>query len=123
MSSYHTAKYPTPISTLDTNPSERRVYVVITSVASHIAQGGLVQVAHSIAELVVNRMAEHIHNVHPGPEKSNLQAFAVHPGTVLTPPSELHNTQKGDVWNKSKPTFLLFVSTSDPSMEYLANWR
>jgi hypothetical protein len=28
-----------------------------------------------------------------------LLAFAVHPGAVLTPQTELHSTQKGDAWD------------------------
>lgn len=96
LGSYYVAKYFTSLLTATTNPSTARTFVVITSLASHLSASPFVPTAYNIAKIANNRMAEHMANDH-GAE--GLLAYAVHPGAVLTPQTELHSTNKGDAWD------------------------
>lgn len=99
LGSYYVAKYFTPILISKSNHSKIRAYIVITSMAAHLAESGFVPVAYNMSKLANIRMAEHMHNDHA---QSGLQAYAVHPGAVLTPQTELHSTEKGDAWDSCK---------------------
>jgi NAD(P)-dependent dehydrogenase (short-subunit alcohol dehydrogenase family) len=96
MGSYNIAKYFTPVLLSSTNTSQVRAYIVITSLASHLTESHFTPVAYNVSKVGVNRMVEHMQNDHG---KQGLQAFAVHPGAVLTPQTELHSTTKGDAWD------------------------
>jgi NAD(P)-dependent dehydrogenase (short-subunit alcohol dehydrogenase family) len=101
MGSYNIAKYFTPVLLSSTNTSQVRAYIVITSLASHLTESHFTPVAYNVSKVAVNRMVEHMQNDHG---KQGLQAFAVHPGAVLTPQTELHSTTKGDAWDACKFT-------------------
>jgi len=97
MGTYYTAKYLTPL--LTSSPSKIKAFIVITSTACHCVSSSIIPVAYAVSKLAVNRLVEHIALDHG---KEGVQAFAVHPGEVLTPQTERHSTQKGDVWDSSK---------------------
>ncbi|KAF2435089.1 NAD(P)-binding protein [Tothia fuscella] len=90
------AKYFIPL--LEATRDGPQAYVVITSMASQLPHSQFTTMAYNLSKIAVNRMAEHIHNDHN--EKDGIQAFAVHPGAVLTPQTELHSTEKGDAWEQ-----------------------
>jgi NAD(P)-dependent dehydrogenase (short-subunit alcohol dehydrogenase family) len=96
LGSYYVAKYFTPLLIAPHNPSTARTYIVITSMASHVAESAFVPVAYNMAKIANNRMAEHMATDH---KADGLLAYAVHPGAVLTPQTELHSTQAGDAWD------------------------
>jgi len=94
MGSYRVAKYFVPqlIGTKD-GP---QAYICITSLASQTSSSDLCPAAYNLSKIGNNRMVQHIHNDH---KKEGVQAFAVHPGAVLTPQTELHHTtQLGSSW-------------------------
>ncbi len=96
LGSYYVAKYFTPGLVSGSNPSAIRAYGVITSTAAPCYDSKFVPTAYNISKLANVRMAEYMHNDH---ERSGLQAFAVHPGAVLTPQTERHSTREGDGWD------------------------
>ncbi|OAP65259.1 hypothetical protein AYL99_01231 [Fonsecaea erecta] len=96
LGSYYVAKYFTPVLIAPENPSIVKSYVVITSLASQMAESSFVPVAYNLAKLANNRMVEHMATDHKG---DGLLAFAVHPGAVVTPQTERHSTQPGDAWD------------------------
>ena len=106
MGSYYVAKYFTPILTAEANKSLVRAYVVITSIAAHLTQSNFVPTAYNLTKIGVVRMVEHMHNDHSkgldGGGGRGLVAYAVHPGAVVTPQTQLHSTQKGDAWEQRK---------------------
>jgi NAD(P)-dependent dehydrogenase (short-subunit alcohol dehydrogenase family) len=75
-----------------------QAFVIITSLASQLSDGKLVPTAYNISKLALNRLAESLHNEYY--EQYGVTAFAVHPGAVLTPQTELHSNQKGDQWDQ-----------------------
>lgn len=93
-----TAKYFIPL--LADAKGGPQAFVIITSAASHMEHSQFTTLAYNLSKIALNRMAESIRNDY-GSE--GIQAFAVHPGAVLTPQTELHSTQEGDVWAQSKP--------------------
>lgn len=98
MGSYYVAKHFVP--QLERTKDGLQTFVVITSIASHIDSSEATPVAYNLSKIAMNRMAHHIANDHGG---QGVQAYAVHPGAVLTPQTELHHTtQLGEVWNQSK---------------------
>ncbi|KAL8243722.1 hypothetical protein R6Q59_009980 [Mikania micrantha] len=75
-----------------------QAFVAITSVATHCVDSSVAPTAYNVSKLAISRMVEHIHNDHF--EKEGVQAFAVHPGAVLTPQTEKHSTtQRGEWWD------------------------
>ena len=63
--------------------------------------------AYNLSKMGMNRMVEHISVDH---RDEGIQAFAVHPGAVLTPQTEMHHTtQMGEGWTECE-SFLLFSS-------------
>ncbi|KJX92149.1 nad-p-binding protein [Zymoseptoria brevis] len=95
LGSYRVAKHFVPL--LQATPAGIQAYVVITSLASQVKDSEMTPIAYNLSKLAVNRMAEQIHADHF--ERDGVTAFAVHPGTVLTPQTERHaSTQKGSMW-------------------------
>jgi NAD(P)-dependent dehydrogenase (short-subunit alcohol dehydrogenase family) len=97
-----TAKYFIPI--LAESKDGPQAFVIITSAASHMEHSQFTSLAYNLSKIALNRMAESIHYDY---RTDGIQAFAVHPGAVLTPQTELHSTQEGDVWAQSKPIFAI----------------
>lgn len=105
LGSYYVAKYFTPLLIAPENPSKVRTYIVVTSLAGHLTDSSFIPVAYNMAKLANNRMAEHMATDY---QADGLLAYAVHPGAVLTPQTELHSTQKGDLWDS--------LMTEDPDL-------
>lgn len=99
--SYRIAKHFLPL--LARSHQGPQSFVVITSMASHCADSTLTPIAYNLSKIANNRMAESIHGDHF--DKDGVVAFAVHPGGVVTPQTELHNkTQRGVDWDKRELT-------------------
>jgi NAD(P)-dependent dehydrogenase (short-subunit alcohol dehydrogenase family) len=99
MGSYRVAKHFVPL--LQASPGGIQAYVVITSLAGQVKNSVMTPIAYNLSKLCNNRMAEQIHADHF--EKDGVMAFAVHPGTVLTPQTEAHHTtQRGSMWTDSE---------------------
>ena len=88
-----TAKYFVPL--LIESKDGPQIFVAITSAASHWPNSQDVPLAYNLSKIAMNRMVESIHEDHG---KDGILTFAIHPGGVLTPLTELHSTQKGDFW-------------------------
>ncbi|KAI5364653.1 Putative short-chain dehydrogenase/reductase SDR, NAD(P)-binding domain superfamily [Septoria linicola] len=74
-----------------------QAFVVITSIASHMNKSEMTPIAYNLSKICMNRLAEHIHADHF--EKDGIQAFAVHPGAVMTEQTKRHHeTQLGQMW-------------------------
>ena len=73
-----------------------RAFISITSLASHSPSSAMTPVAYNASKIALNRFVEHLSNDHL--EKDGIQAFAMHPGAVVTPQTQQHSTQKGDFW-------------------------
>jgi NAD(P)-dependent dehydrogenase (short-subunit alcohol dehydrogenase family) len=101
LGSQKVAKYFVPLLKATTDGPQ--VYVVITSAASMFPSSQFTTLAYNLSKLASNRLAEHIHNDH---NKEGIQAFAIHPGAVLTPQTELHSTEKGDAWEQGETRHL-----------------
>jgi NAD(P)-dependent dehydrogenase (short-subunit alcohol dehydrogenase family) len=91
-----TAKYFLPL--LSKTKDGPGAFVVITSAASHFGHSQMTTMAYNLSKVALNKMAEMIHNDHG---KEGILAYSVHPGTVLTPQTQLHSTEKGDMWEQS----------------------
>jgi NAD(P)-dependent dehydrogenase (short-subunit alcohol dehydrogenase family) len=65
--------------------------IASTSLAAHSVDSSLCPVSYNVSKCGVNRLVEHIANDHSG-----IQAFALHPGAVLTPQTQGH---KGAMWD------------------------
>lgn len=93
--SYKVAKHFTPllIATKDGPQS----FVAITSLASHSTSSAYTPIAYNVTKLALNRLVEAIHVDHH--ERDGINAFALHPGAVVTPQTEGHT---GDIWGQSK---------------------
>ena len=74
-----------------------KAFIAMTSLASHSLNSAMTPAAYNISKIGLNRLAEHLSNDHL--EKDGVQAFAMHPGAVLTPQTQKHSTQKGDFWD------------------------
>lgn len=99
MGSYRVAKYFVPL--LIDAKSGPQAYICITSTAAHLNDSQLCPAAYNLSKIGNDRMVEHLHHDHHA--KDGLQAFAVHPGAVLTPQTERHHeTQRGSLWTDSK---------------------
>jgi NAD(P)-dependent dehydrogenase (short-subunit alcohol dehydrogenase family) len=96
--SRRTAKYLVPL--LKETSDGARTFIVVTSMASHSTDSLLVSEAYTISKIANNRMAELMHNDHY--EKDGILSYAVHPGAVVTPQTQGHSNDKGDVWEQSK---------------------
>ena len=96
--SRRTAKFFVPL--LAETEDGAKAFVVITSMAAHSTDSQLVSEAYILSKIANNRMAELIHNDHY--EKDGVLAYAVHPGAVVTPQTQGHSNDKGDVWEQSK---------------------
>lgn len=96
---YYTAKYFVPMLVNKENPSTVRAYIGITSAASQFANSTFTSVAYNVSKIALNRMVEHMATDHA---KEGLLAFAVHPGEVVTPQTQGHSTEQGDVWEQRK---------------------
>lgn len=59
-----------------------QAFVAITSIAAHMRDSAVTPFAYNLSKLGMNRMVEHIAADH---REEGIQAFAVHPGAVLTP--------------------------------------
>lgn len=80
-----------------------QAFVVITSLAAHAIDSSITPVAYNISKTANNRMVENMHNDHHS--KDGLQAFAVHPGAVLTPQTAKHKaTQRKEWWEQGRPS-------------------
>ncbi|KAK1073202.1 hypothetical protein LTR74_001911 [Friedmanniomyces endolithicus] len=96
MGSYRVAKHFVPqlVETTD----GLQAFVCITSLAALTSSSDLTPIAYNLSKIGNNRMVQHIHNDH---KKDGVQAFAVHPGAVLTPQTEMHHTtQLGVGWTE-----------------------
>lgn len=103
LGSYYTAKFFTPLLLNRKSPKAGvepvRAYIVITSLAGHSRNSTYTPVAYNVSKLANNRMVEIMDSDH---SKQGLQAFAVHPGEVVTPQTLKHSTSKGDMWDTCK---------------------
>lgn len=73
-----------------------RAFVAITSIAAHMRDSAVTPFAYNLSKMGMNRLVEHIAVDHGA---QGIQAFAVHPGAVLTPQTERHHeTQMGGRW-------------------------
>ncbi|TKA36683.1 hypothetical protein B0A54_11926 [Friedmanniomyces endolithicus] len=94
MGSYRVAKHFVP-QLVETKDGPQ-AFVCITSLAALTSSSDLTPIAYNLSKIGNNRMVQHIHNDH---KKDGVQAFAVHPGAVLTPQTEMHHTtQLGVGW-------------------------
>jgi NAD(P)-dependent dehydrogenase (short-subunit alcohol dehydrogenase family) len=75
-----------------------RTFIVITSVAAHFTHSELTPIAYNISKQAVCDLVEHMENDHG---KDGLISYAVHPGAVLTPQTEHHSLEKGDIWEQA----------------------
>lgn len=75
-----------------------QAFIIISSLAGHSTNSAFTPTAYNISKIAVNHLAEHIHNDHH--DKEGIQAFALHPGAVVTPQTALHSTEKGDDWEQ-----------------------
>lgn len=75
-----------------------RAFIGMTSLASHSIASSMTPAAYNTSKIALNRLCEHLSMDHL--EKDGVQAFAMHPGAVLTPQTQHHSTQKGDFWEK-----------------------
>ncbi|KAF2103945.1 NAD(P)-binding protein [Rhizodiscina lignyota] len=94
--SWRVARYFVPL--LRDTEDGAKTFIVISSAAAHCEDSKLTPIAYNLSKIATNRMAEHIHNDHYA--KDGILAYAVHPGAVVTPQTELHSTQKGDLWER-----------------------
>lgn len=91
---YSVAKHFLPH--LAATPDGPQAFIAITSVGAHMRDSAVMPFAYNLSKLGMNRMVEHIAVDHKG---QGVQAFAVHPGAVLTPQTERHHeTQMGETW-------------------------
>ncbi|TKA82740.1 hypothetical protein B0A55_01086 [Friedmanniomyces simplex] len=96
MGSYRVAKYFVP--QLAETKDGPQAYICITSLAAHTSSSDLTPIAYNLNKIGNNRMVQHIHHDH---KREGVQAFAVHPGAVLTPQTEMHHTtQLGSSWTE-----------------------
>jgi NAD(P)-dependent dehydrogenase (short-subunit alcohol dehydrogenase family) len=96
--SRRTAKYFVPL--LKQTNDGAKTFIVITSMAAHSTDSSLVSQAYVLSKIANNRMAEMMHEDHY--EKDGIISYAVHPGAVVTPQTQGHSNEKGDVWTQSK---------------------
>lgn len=80
----------------DTPLPSPRAFVSMTSLASQLPSSAMTPAAYNTSKIALNRFAEHLSNDHL--ERDGIQAFAMHPGAVVTPQTQHHSTQKGDFW-------------------------
>ena len=80
----------------DTPLPSPRAFVSMTSLASHSPSSAMTPAAYNTSKIALNRFVEHLSNDHL--EKDGIQAFAMHPGAVLTPQTQHHSTTRGDFW-------------------------
>ncbi|KAK3683246.1 hypothetical protein LTR37_020421 [Vermiconidia calcicola] len=71
-----------------------RAFIVITSLAAHWIHSQLTPIAYNISKRGVCHIVEQMSHDHP-----ELLSYAVHPGAVVTPQTQNHSLQKGDVWD------------------------
>lgn len=106
LGSYYTAKYFTPLLISKENTSQVKAFVVVTSLAAQFPVSTFTPVAYNVSKVANCRMVEMMHNDHAvgdehagkGTGKTGLQAFAVHPGEVVTPQTQGHSNESGDTW-------------------------
>jgi NAD(P)-dependent dehydrogenase (short-subunit alcohol dehydrogenase family) len=75
-----------------------RTFIVITSLAAHFTHSNLTPIAYNVSKQAACNLVEHMENDHG---KDGLISYAVHPGAVLTPQTEHHSLEKGDIWEKA----------------------
>ena len=80
----------------DTPLPSPRAFITMTSLASQSPSSAMTPAAYNTSKIALNRLAEHLSNDHL--EKDGIQAFAMHPGAVVTPQTRHHSTQNGDFW-------------------------
>lgn len=90
------ARHFTPLL-LSTKPGAQ-AFIVITSIAAHIFESSLTPIAYNISKRAACHLAEQMANDHG---KDGLLAYSVHPGAVLTPQTQNHSLEKGDVWEQA----------------------
>lgn len=73
-----------------------KTFIVITSLASHFGQSELTPIAYNTSKRAVCHLVESMAHDHG---KDGLLTYAVHPGAVLTPQTEKHSLEKGDMWD------------------------
>ena len=97
LGTYYTAKYFTPLLLSKQNASPIRAFIAITSLASQFATSEFTPIAYNVSKIAMNRLVESMVNDHG---EDGLQAFAVHPGEVVTPQTQGHSTESGDTWEQ-----------------------
>lgn len=95
LGTYYTAKYFTPLLLAKENSSPIRAFIGMTSIAGLFPSSTFTPVAYNVSKIAINRIVEHLVNDHG---EQGLQAFALHPGEVVTPQTEGHILEKGDMW-------------------------
>jgi NAD(P)-dependent dehydrogenase (short-subunit alcohol dehydrogenase family) len=74
-----------------------KTLIASTSLAAHSIDSSLCPVAYNVSKFSINRLVEHIASDHGSSSSSSgIQAFALHPGAVLTPQTQGH---KGTMWD------------------------
>lgn len=99
--SRRTAKYLVPL--LKETKDGAQTFIVVTSTASHSTDSSFISQAYGISKIANNRMAEMMHNDHY--EKDGILSYAIHPGAVVTPQTQGHSNEKGDLWEQGKLFF------------------
>lgn len=74
-----------------------RAFVGMTSMAAHATSSASTPAAYNVSKIAMNRLVEHLSSDHL--ERDGVQAFAMHPGAVLTPQTQHHSTGPGDLWD------------------------
>ncbi|KAF2014021.1 NAD(P)-binding protein [Aaosphaeria arxii CBS 175.79] len=85
---------PLLISPASRAASAPATIIVSSSLAAHSPSSLLCPVAYNISKFAVTRLVEHIASDHA---RDGIQAFALHPGAVLTPQTVGHAAE-GGVW-------------------------
>ena len=103
------AKHFTPL--LAKTQDGPQAFIAITSIAAHMKDSGVTPFSYNLSKIGMVRMVEHMAADHAG---EGIQAYAVHPGAVLTPQTERHHeTQMGDKWTECESCYALVRSYAD----------
>ena len=73
-----------------------QAYIVITSLAAHSTASAITPAAYNVSKVANCRFVEHVQADHG---KEGVLAYALHPGTVLTPQTQYHT---GEIWADGK---------------------
>ena len=73
-----------------------QTFICSSSIAAHSVESSFCPVTYNVSKMASNRLIEHIANDHG---KDGIQAYAIHPGGVLTAQTEGH---RGGAWEREE---------------------